>query len=266
MSGIVSFILFLGPLVFVHELGHFLFAKLFNIKCEVFSIGFGPKILKKQYGETEYAISAIPLGGYVKIFGEDPTAELTPEEKSRALAHQAKWKRFLVIFGGPWFNIVFTFILFLFLFGIGEQKLVNEIGRVIPNSPAYEAGLRSGDKILRIQDTEINLYEEFARELQKYPDQKINLLVQSTAGQEKSLSVFSKGKLGMNKFGEKVKMGHIPGIDPRSRASVLSVTDPNTPAGVAGLQTGDLVQALKAKLDRLVQTRKKRPEIMPTAL
>ena len=100
---ILPFILLLGILVFIHELGHFLVAKYFNIKVEAFSLGFGPKIIKYRYGETEYCISAIPLGGYVKLFGEDPSADIDADMIDRAFSHKPVLQRFWVVLAGPLF-------------------------------------------------------------------------------------------------------------------------------------------------------------------
>ena len=99
-------------LVFVHEFGHFIIAKLFNIKVEVFSIGFWKEIFKKQIGETKYCISIIPLGGYVKLYGEDPSEAVKPEDKDRAFSSKPVWQRFLVVLAGPVFNLAFAVFLY----------------------------------------------------------------------------------------------------------------------------------------------------------
>ena len=111
LEKIAIFILFLGPLVFFHELGHFLFARLFGVRVEVFSIGFGPKLFKKKMGDTEYAISLIPLGGYVKMFGDDPfTKDEIPEaERAHSFTHQGKFARFWIVVGGPMANFLLAF-------------------------------------------------------------------------------------------------------------------------------------------------------------
>ena len=110
-QSVLIFIVFLGPLIFFHELGHFTFARLFGVKVEVFSIGFGPKLFKWRRKGTEYAVSAIPLGGYVKMFGDDPfrEQELTEEEKKVAFNHKSKWARFWIVFGAPLSNMILPF-------------------------------------------------------------------------------------------------------------------------------------------------------------
>ncbi len=114
LEKILIFVLFLCPLIFFHELGHFFFARLFGVRVEVFSIGFGPKIFKYMKNGTQYAISIIPLGGYVKMFGDDPFSEvqLTDEEKKVAFNHKSKMARFWIVFGGPLANLLLAYSFF----------------------------------------------------------------------------------------------------------------------------------------------------------
>ena len=101
----VYFILFIGPLIFVHELGHFLFAKLFDVKVLKFSLGFGPRAVGFHKGETEYVVAWFPLGGYVKMLGEDPNDEVRPEDYGRAFNQKPLWQRYIVVLAGPAFNL-----------------------------------------------------------------------------------------------------------------------------------------------------------------
>src|SRR5258708_7115740 len=139
---IISFIILLGPLVFVHEFGHFIFAKLFNVRVDTFSMGFGPKLLKKRWGETEYAISAVPLGGYVKLFGQDPTEQVAPQLRHRSLNHLEPWKRFLVFIAGPLFNFLFAIFVFALMLILGEPHLAPVVTRVVPGTQAQMAGFK----------------------------------------------------------------------------------------------------------------------------
>lgn len=154
---IIIFIIFLAPLVFFHELGHFLFARLFGVRVEVFSIGFGPKLFKKKWGETEYAISIIPLGGYVKMFGDDPfTKDQIPEdERAKSFTHQGKIARFWIVMGGPLANFILAFAIFFSLLIVGERIPEIKIGAISNETMLYQNGLRTGDVLLRVNGNEV---------------------------------------------------------------------------------------------------------------
>jgi regulator of sigma E protease len=147
-----AFVGLLGGLIFVHELGHFLVAKLLGVKVLRFSIGFGPRLFGFTRGETEYRIAILPLGGYVKMAGDDPTAEVAPEDRGRGFLEQSPWKRLAIAFAGPAANLIFPGLVFLAIFTAenGGKAYAPVIGSVAPGSPAEEAGLRAGDLILSI--------------------------------------------------------------------------------------------------------------------
>lgn len=157
LEKIIIFIVFLGPLVFFHELGHFLFARLFGVRVEVFSIGFGPKLFKKKWGDTEYAVSAIPLGGYVKMFGDDPfTKDEIPEsERVKSFTHQGKWARFWIVMGGPLANFILAFVIFFSLLIVGERIPEIKIGSIAADSVLYQNGLRTGDVLVKVNNNEV---------------------------------------------------------------------------------------------------------------
>ena len=157
LEKIAIFILFLGPLVFFHELGHFLFARFFGVRVEVFSIGFGPKLFKKKYGDTEYAISLIPLGGYVKMFGDDPfnKDDIPEAERCLSFTHKEKWARFWIVMGGPLANFILAFIIFFSLLFMGERIPEIKIGSIAAESALYKTGLHAGDILVKINDSEV---------------------------------------------------------------------------------------------------------------
>jgi regulator of sigma E protease len=159
---ILIFILFLGPLIFFHELGHFFFARFFGVRVEVFSIGFGPKIFKYLKNGTEYAISAIPLGGYVKMFGDDPFSEvqLTEDEKKVAFNHKSKWARFWIVFGGPLANLFLAYFLYVGLLANGEKVPETKIGLVNEESLLYKNGLRTGDILIGVNDEKVTSFDD----------------------------------------------------------------------------------------------------------
>lgn len=180
------FIAFLCPLIFFHELGHFFFARLFGVRVEVFSIGFGPKIAKFVRGGTEYAVSIIPLGGYVKMFGDDPfsEAELSEEEKKVAFNHKSKFARFWIVFGGPLANLILAFVLYSTLLTVGEKVPETKIGLVTQKSVLFEKGFRTGDVLVGINDEKILSFDDF-----NIKDSEVASATVRRKGEEKVLSV-----------------------------------------------------------------------------
>lgn len=149
---ILIFIVFLCPLIFFHELGHFLFARLFGVRVETFSIGFGPKLLKFIRNGTEYTISLIPLGGYVKMFGDDPykEEEISEEEKKYAFNYKGKWARFWIVFGGPLANFILAYFIFVGILVSGEKVPEPKFGNLAQESFLYKNGARVGDRLTKI--------------------------------------------------------------------------------------------------------------------
>ena len=186
LQGILIFIIFLGPLIFFHELGHFFFARLFGVRVEVFSIGFGPKIFKHVRKGTEYAISIIPLGGYVKMFGDDPFSEvpLSDEEKKVAFNHKSKWARFWIVFGGPLANLILAYFLYVGLLAGGEKVPETKVGVVTEKSVLFEKGLRTGDVLVGINDEKILSFDDF-----NIKGSKIEKVTVKRAGQKIDLTV-----------------------------------------------------------------------------
>lgn len=154
IQGILIFILFLGPLIFFHELGHFLFARLFGVRVETFSIGFGPKFLKFKRGFTEYAVSIIPLGGYVKMYGDDPLKRDEIPEELREVSYnfKNKWARFWIVMGGPLANFIMAFVIFSFLSMVGEKIPELRLGKISPTDQLYSLGFRTGDRLKKVNE------------------------------------------------------------------------------------------------------------------
>lgn len=163
MNTFFSFIIVLGLLIFVHEFGHFLWAKIFKVRVLKFSLGFGPKLLGFTHGETEYILSVFPLGGYVKMHGENPGEEVAEEDAAASFSLRPVWQRFIIVAGGPLFNLFFAVFLFFLIFsvsGIPVPVETTKIGGVGPDSPAAAAGLQAGDVILAIDGAETGRWEE----------------------------------------------------------------------------------------------------------
>jgi len=160
---IFSLIIVLGVLIFFHELGHFLVARLMGVGVERFSLGFGPKLVGKKIGITEYRISAIPLGGYVKMVGESPDSELDPSDVPISFTHKHVLKRILIVAAGPLFNILLALIIFFGIFQISGLLILKPgIGDVNEGSPAYMAGLQKDDLVVSIDGVDILSWEDMA--------------------------------------------------------------------------------------------------------
>lgn len=150
-------------LIFFHELGHFLVAKYFGVFVEVFSIGFGPKICSVQLGETKYAISAIPLGGYVKLKGQDDLHPLHKDFADDSFSTKPAYQKMLILFAGPFFNLLLAFLIYIAVGSMGIKTLSPQIDTPKENSPASLAKLQKGDTILSIDDVEIHSWEDIAQ-------------------------------------------------------------------------------------------------------
>ena len=209
---ILSAIVLLGIIIFVHELGHFLFAKLMHVRVLKFSLGFGPKLFGKKYGDTEYLLSSIPLGGYVKMLGETPGEELSEEDKKFAYNYQPVWKRFMIVFCGPLFNIICAMVIFFFSFLHGVPVLLPEVGSVMTNTPAEKAGLLKGDTIIEIDGVLIHQWDEMTDIIHKNPGKLLNLKVQRDS-KNFLLAVTPEIKKVQDIFGEGKEVGLI-GIKP----------------------------------------------------
>ncbi len=163
MSYILSLIVVLGVLIFFHELGHFLMARLCGVGVEKFSLGFGPRLLGKKIGLTDYRLSAIPLGGYVKMVGEEPDAELDPEQIPHSFTHKPVIKRMLIVAAGPAFNIFLAILIFFGFFQFyGMVELEPVAGSILENSPAMKAGLKTGDRILNVDRTPVKSFSDMS--------------------------------------------------------------------------------------------------------
>ncbi len=245
VSAIIPFILLLSVLIFVHELGHFLVAKYFGVRVEVFSLGFGKKILQFKRGDTVYCISIIPLGGYVKMFGDDISAQISDEEKKFSFTHKPVFQRIGVVLAGPMMNFFFAILLFFAISLIGEEVRGPFAGDISEESVAYKAGFRSGDKILKVNDVSINTFEDFQKQLNLTANKVTSFEVQreaigSTPSTTEKITATPNLKPNPNILSMDDYAGEISGLEPLSKATVVGILT-NSPAEKSGFKTGDTI-------------------------
>ncbi|MCY4119302.1 MAG: site-2 protease family protein, partial [Acidobacteria bacterium] len=207
MTTLLSFLFVLGVLVFVHELGHFLMARRPGVTVLTFSLGFGPKILKATRGDTEYCVSAIPLGGYVKMAGEhgEENRAGAPDE----FMSKTKWERFLVLIMGPAMNLVLAVIVMWLVLYQGAEEPAYEIappvvGRVMEDSPAARAGIGVGERIVSVAGRAVDTWDALFMEVLPRAEREIPIVVRDVEGRERTLQVtpdaqtsFEMGDLGI---------------------------------------------------------------------
>lgn len=214
MNSVLSFILVLGVLIFVHELGHFLLAKAFGVKVLKFSLGFGNKLIGRQWGETEYLISAFPLGGYVKMYGEHQGEDVRPEDENRSFSRKTVWQRFGIVFGGPLFNLLFAVVLFFFMFvfaGLPEPVDSTRIGEVTAGSVAEQAGIKTGDFVRTINGNPTISWDQVSESIKDSRGQEVTLLL-DRQGEELTVTAKPTMQKVKNLFGEEVGERYMLGI------------------------------------------------------
>jgi len=160
--GFITFLIVLSILVFIHELGHFSVARLLGVKVYVFSIGFGKKLISKQWKGTEWSFSLIPLGGYVKMKGQEDLNPALANNDSDSYNVKTPFQRILILLAGPFANFLLAFVLYIVIGLLGNNHLTATIGKVIENSPAQKAGLMKNDEILKINNTEIKTWDDLS--------------------------------------------------------------------------------------------------------
>jgi regulator of sigma E protease len=240
-SAIIPFIILLGLLIFVHELGHFLVAKYFGVKVEVFSLGFGKKIFSHKRGDTVYCISLIPLGGYVKMFGDELGAQLSEEEKKVSFTHKPVGQRIAVVLAGPLMNFFFAIFVFFVIALIGEDAKAPKVGDIAESTVAYQAGFRSGDTLLSVNSNAVKTWDDFQHLISQKHGQPLNIEVRrANSDQLEVVSATPTLTPNPNILSLDAFVGDISGLSSQARASVIGVL-PNSIARKYGFQTGDLV-------------------------
>ncbi|MBI4845347.1 MAG: RIP metalloprotease RseP [Candidatus Omnitrophica bacterium] len=218
MLATVSFLFVLGVLVLAHEFGHFIVAKFFKVRVEIFSIGFGRKILGIKKGDTEYRISLFPLGGYVKMAGDNPE-EVRKGDKGEFLS-KSPGERSAIVLAGPAFNYLISFLIFSFIFFTGFPRLITQLGEVKENYPAYEAGIKTGDRIVSIDGKEVEFWDDLSLIIHdKVENIPVKLRVERDE-QVLEITVIPKVESVKNIFGEEQKIG-LSGVAPSDESKIV---------------------------------------------
>jgi regulator of sigma E protease len=239
----------LGVLVAFHELGHFLAARWVGVKVLKFSIGFGPKLFGRQVGETEYLVSAVPLGGYVKLFGEDEAEATTPEDRRRSFSHQGLWGKVLIVAAGPGFNFILAYLIFAGWLSTGTplfvptfRDLSADVEALAPGSPASMAGMEVGDRVVKVNGKDISTKTELLDFIAKSKGQPVSLEVRRE-GQPRTFTVTPVKVTGDGT--SDAEPLYTIGVE-ETPPLVTSVMH-GSPASAAGVQPGDRVVAIEGQ-------------------
>jgi regulator of sigma E protease len=246
LQNIISFAIFIGVLVTVHELGHFLAAKWAGVKVLKFSVGFGPKVFGFRRGETDYQIAAIPLGGFVRMAGEIPGDDVPEEDAKRSFLSAPWWKRAIIVLAGPAFNLVFPILAYFFVFLGDHQVLSPRVGWVEPDYPAARAGIQPGDRIVKVDDTPIRAFDEIRTALEGVWEREVAVTVRR-GDRELVLRIRPLEHEESTPL-EKVKRGLL-GVSPVARPAIVGVPK-GSAAEAAGLRTFDRILSVNGEIVR----------------
>ena len=238
MTSLLAFLFVLGVLIFVHELGHFVVARRLGVRVLTFSLGFGPKILKVTRDGTEYCVSAIPLGGYVKMAGESLGESRTGGGDE--FMSKTKWERFLILVAGPAMNLILAVLVMWGVLFQGAEVPAYEqeppvVGRVVDDSPAAAAGIRVGERVVSVAGRAVETWDELFVAVMPRAEREIPVVVRDAAGRERTLDMVPASRT-------QFEMGDL-GIGPTMRPQIISVT-PGGPAERAGVEVGDVIVAI----------------------
>ncbi|OJY30819.1 MAG: RIP metalloprotease RseP [Myxococcales bacterium 68-20] len=255
---LLYFILFISILIFIHEFGHFAFAKLFGVKVLTFSIGFGPKVLKVRGKETEYCIGLLPFGGFVKMLEEGKAEQpILPEEKYRTFEAQPLWKRVVIVLAGPAMNLVFPVALYTSVYLEDKEFLPPTVGVVFPGKPA-DGKLFAGDVITAIDGEPVQSFPEVQKAFAKKAGVATRVTI-DREGKSVDVSVTPNDEIEVVEPSELELFEHVGriGIAPTFAAPVIGIPRTDSPAWRAGLRTFDRITAVNGrKVDTFVDLQK----------
>jgi len=241
---LIYFACVVSVLIFVHELGHFVWAKLFGVKVLTFSIGFGPKVLRLRGRETEYCVGLLPLGGYVKMLEESRQEPVLPEDRSRTFEAQAIYKRAIIVLAGPAMSILFPVLLYLGVFA-GQSAFSPPTVGIVLAGHAAEGKLRPGDRVLAIDGVHITTFVELQRAVRKSPGRELELTV-LRGNEHVDVMITPDERTEHGTLGTVDRVGSI-GIGPHRPAPVIGIRSTQSPAYRAGLRTFDLITEVRGQ-------------------
>ena len=258
-----SFLIVLSVLIFFHELGHFLAARRLGVKVLKFSLGFGPRVIGRTVGDTEYLISALPLGGYVKLFGEEPAEgeaaqALSPEDRARSFSHASVWKRIVIVAAGPVFNMLLAYLIFTGALSIGVPMYVPDFDSLMPvvetvgeDSPAKAAGIKPGDRIVSIGDQKISTWVQMTDIVRRNAGKALTVVVERDH-QTVPLTLTPALKTVEGEDGKTIEVGQI-GIGKSPRGVKIEAANPLEAIYKGGQATYQWTYLTVEGLVRLVQ-------------
>ena len=247
---LVSFVVVLGILIIVHEFGHFIMARLCGVGVERFSVGFGPVLWRYRGKDTEYCLSAIPMGGYVKMMGDDENplegGKAGTVDPAKAFNNKPLAARFLIVFAGPAMNFVLAVLIAAAMFMlIGRPVAPAEVGRVTEGGPAAQAGLRTGDRVVAVDGKPVQYWEDLARVVQAATGRPLEVTVQGRDTAPRKVVLTPAQAKRKDLFGDDQTVWEI-GASPYLAPAIGDVI-PGDPAEQAGLKAGDVVVALEGQ-------------------
>lgn len=254
------FILLVGVLVLVHELGHFAVARLCGVRVLRLSLGFGPRLVSARWRGTEYVLAAVPLGGYVRLLGEDPSDVVPEVERGRSFSSKPLWQRVAVVLAGPAANLVFPVLLYAHDYGSETMTLAATIGTVFDGQPAAGV-LEPGDTVVAVDDVPVRDWDDFARQVASKPGRDLRVTVERP-GDERALTrvLTPRARPRRDLLGDRVVVGQL-GVSPRARLAQVGLAAPDCAAARAGLRDFDVITSVRgwpvstwSELDRALRS------------
>ena len=265
---ILSFLLVIGPLIFIHEMGHYYVGRWFGVKADTFSIGFGRELFGwTDKRGTRWKVGWLPLGGYVKFAGDmnpastpsDEWLSLPPEERARTFQAQKVWQRFLIVLAGPATNFLFAIVAFMIIFGMyGYPSTPASVGAVTQGSVAAQAGFQPGDRILSINGTRIDNFSDMQTYIALRPEEPMHFRV-ARGGQEVAIDATPRADVEEDRFGNRARIGRI-GIAMAGSVEFRTVPFYELPGAAVG-KTVDSVQTMLTALGQVITGRRSLSEL-----